>query len=176
MHPGLFSKGKSFRTRLTLCLSTSRDCLPDVDLMPDCSWLPLSLLCTSQWSLLCLWCLTSQLFPGLSMCFVTQSCWVAAWPSYVQLNPGPCKRVFLITSTGYRIAAPWAATGTTEVESTRCLPQRRAGGTAMPGLLQSLQSSGSVLQSWVTNQRVGRNHHRSPELFLYVCPRPFKPH
>lgn len=175
MHPGLFSKGKSFRTRLTLCLSTSRNCLPDVDLMPDCSRLLLSLLCTSERSLLFLWFLTSQLFPGLSICSVTQSCWVAAWPSYVQLNPGPRKQVFLITSTGYRIAAPWVATGTTDWSEEHSLPPSEESKSdcnvwAFP--VPAEQTGSAELG----HQPEGRNHHRSPELFLYVYPRPFKPH
>lgn len=148
-------------------MSTSRDCWPDVDPMPDRSRLPLSLLCASERPLLCLWFLTSQFFPGLSVCSVTQSCWVAAWPSYAQLNPGPRKRVFLIRAQDVELQLPERPQGQlTEVKSTHCVPQRRAGVTAMSGVLQSLQSR-SVTRSWVTSQRVGTATW-SPELFLHV--------
>lgn len=136
-------------------MSTSRDCWPDVDPMPDCSRLPLSLLCASERSLLCLWFLTSQFFPALSVCSATQNCWVTAWPSYVQLNPEPRKKVFLIRAHDVESQLPERPQGQlTEVKGTRCLPQRRAGVIAMFGVLQSLQSQ-SASRSWVTSQRVG---------------------
>lgn len=111
--------------------------------------------------LLCVWFLTwlemtSQVFPGFSVGSVTRCCWVAAWPSCVQLNPSPThtrthtqkkkKNIFF-----YRIPALWVATGTARWhEHLLRFPQREVGGGS------SVPENRPAALSWVisTNQRV----------------------
>lgn len=184
MHPGLkLGKWCSFRTRFkrsVLFLPPGSVYQMLIQSLASAGW-SFSPRSTFERPLLCLWFLswlevTSLFSLGLSLCSTTQSCWVAAWPSCVQLNPSLHQKVFLIRAKAMESQPFEWPQGHLGDKSTCLDPQRGVGaGSAVPGILQSPQSWPPAL-SWVIsiNRRVwtttGFLSHS------YVDPRPLKPH